>query len=305
MSILGGKSSDSSGAIRDVENGAQLASSLCSGDLIGRDTPKVVAVVGGMSALDLVDRAESEGADILEIRCDLFENNHDVRGIKNTVRAVAGQTTLPLLITTRRLEEGGLYYSFDGSEKRRYEIFNSAMEYVDLVDIELTAEIRDKVISKAREFDVIPIVSHHNFYSTPRLDELREKAKEAYDTDADIVKIATMADHKKDVITLLKLLLEFNDKYKNKSIAAISMSDIGRVSRLVFPIFGSCLTYAYVSDDGPNAPGQLSVSKVREFIDEHKTEIRKVNGDLPIIRKAIEKNISPFSTEKLEAMLKV
>lgn len=266
------------------------------------EKPKIVAVVGGNNAIALAARAKREGADILEIRTDLFNNGYDVSRIVSTFRSVKKKTSLPLLITIRRLEEGGLYYAFKNSEKKRLKIFRSVMDYVSAVDIELTSEIRDDVIGNARKHNVVPIVSHHDFYKTPSLTDLRKIVKEAYEVDSEIVKIATMANDKDDVVNLFRLLLEFNGKY-DKPITVIAMSRIGAVSRIAFPLFGSSLTYGFLSKDKANAPGQLTVKILRDFINKHKDEIPKIRSKLPRIRMGIENGIYPISKEKLAAMI--
>ena len=43
------------------------------------------------------------------------------------------------------------------------------------------------------------------------------------------------------------------------------MGGLGAISRLVFPIAGSLLTYAHVGR--PTAPGQLTVAELRPLLD--------------------------------------
>jgi len=268
---------------------------------IGRE-PKIVAVIGGPKVLSLANEAEREEADILEIRTDLFNNGYNVSKIVKTFQQVKKETSLPLLITIRRLEEGGLYYRFQKSEEKRFRIFRSVMGLVDAVDIELTAKIRDRVIEEARKRDVTPIVSYHDFYKTPSLAKLREFADQAHELDSKIIKIATMANSKEDVIELFRFLLEAYEKY-DKPITAISMSNIGSVSRIAFPFYGSCLTYGHVSKDKANAPGQLTVKMLRDFLDEHKDKILKIRIKLPMVQNALEINIFPVSERRLVAMI--
>ena len=57
-------------------------------------------------------------------------------------------------------------------------------------------------------------------------------------------------------------LMTFAYSCTYQPLVSISLGRAGTVSRILAPLFGSCLTYAYV--DSPVAPGQLNVSQLRE-----------------------------------------
>ena len=269
--------------------------------MIGKE-PKIVGVIGGKKALELVQYAENEDADLLEIRVDSFDTI-DPREIAKIFQQVKQKTNVPLIATIRRLKEGGSYYKSQGSEQKRLEIFHRIMEYVDALDIELSAtEILDPVIKEGKEQGIAIITSHHDFYRTPSMEEFEKIIEDAYEKDGDIIKISTTALSKKDIITSLKILLKLV-KGGNKPSTVISMSEIGTISRLIFPLYGSCLTYGFLSDDSPSAPGQVTTKNMHAYINEYKDIIPKNMGNLPMIYAAIEKNLYPFKEKELVALL--
>jgi 3-dehydroquinate dehydratase-1 len=70
------------------------------------------------------------------------------------------------------------------------------------------------------------------------------------------VKIAVMAEDREDLIRLLTFTL----RHRDEGIITMSMGDRGLPSRVFTPLFGSLITYGYVSH--PSSPGQLSVSEL-------------------------------------------
>jgi 3-dehydroquinate dehydratase I len=232
-------------------------------------TPKIAVNVSGETALRKAKAAEQQNANILEVRCDLFDN-FDPDYIVQTFQDLREITKLPLLATMRQawVSDEGKEYKFAGSEGDRLEIFKRIMPYVDAVDIELKSKIRERILDEAEKYGKPVIISHHDFQKTGSLDELKKIVDEAFRTRGNIIKISTMACSREDVVTSLRLLLSYteNDKCENKPIAVISMGKLGQVSRIAFPLFGSCLTYAHLDEDITyKAPGQIDVGNIRQF----------------------------------------
>jgi 3-dehydroquinate dehydratase-1 len=55
------------------------------------------------------------------------------------------------------------------------------------------------------------------------------------------------------------------NKNKDKNIVAISMGEIGKITRVAGFIFGSLITYTYIGQSF--APGQIEVRKLNELIE--------------------------------------
>jgi 3-dehydroquinate dehydratase I len=189
-----------------------------------------------------------EGADLVEIRMDLVE------GDPLQALGLWQSSGLPLIATNRMGAEGG---AFQGSEEERAKLLIEASAYADFLDIELRAKSRRWLVDK---LDLPVIISYHDFQGTPEPADLRSLVKEMADAGAFISKIAVTPRSLRDNLTLLHLLLE-----AETPLCIIAMGDLGRHLRAVAPIYGSALTYGYISS--PTAPGQMSVSDLRHALD--------------------------------------
>ncbi len=74
---------------------------------------------------------------------------------------------------------------------------------------------------------------------------------------AAIAKIAVTPTCMRDNLEIIGLLLE-----AKIPLCAIAMGQIGRHLRAVAPLYGSVLTYGYVSE--AVAPGQMSIAELRQ-----------------------------------------
>ncbi len=206
--------------------------------------PRIVAVLGKNALKDVRQASE---ADMLEVRLDLVEGDP-----LEVMRSIRSATSLPLIATNRWRAEGGL---FRGTEKERIDLLCQASEYADFVDIELRAELKDELMGR---IDKPAIVSYHDFTRMPSPEELRSTLFEISETGASIAKIAVTPGFLGDNLTLLELLLK-----ANTPLCVIAMGELGRHMRAIAPIYGSVLTYGYVSE--ATAPGQMTVSELKQL----------------------------------------
>jgi 3-dehydroquinate dehydratase-1 len=206
--------------------------------------PRIVAVLGKNA---LKDARQASEADMLEVRLDLVEGDP-----LEVMRSIRSAMNLPLIATNRWRAEGGL---FRGTEKERIDLLCQASEYADFVDIELRAELKDELMGR---IDKPTIVSYHDFTRMPSPEELRSTLFEISETGASIAKIAVTPGFLGDNLTLLELLLK-----ANTPLCVIAMGELGRHMRAIAPIYGSVLTYGYVSE--ATAPGQMTVSELKQM----------------------------------------
>jgi 3-dehydroquinate dehydratase / shikimate dehydrogenase len=157
----------------------------------------------------------------------------------------------PLLITCRRREDGGRW---DRTESERLMILRTAIASgVDFVDLE--ADIAEEI---PRYGSTKRIISLHNFDYTPEnLEEIHETLARM---DADIVKIATMANSFADCIRMMQLV-------RNASIptVGICMGEIGMVTRILALRFGAPFTFCAMSSDRKLAPGQIAFDLMKDI----------------------------------------
>lgn len=185
-----------------------------------------------------------QGAKLVELRLDFISTRI------NLSRLLADRPT-PVIVTYRREADGG---KFTGSEEKRMTMLREAIAFgADYVDIE--EDIADKV---PRYGKTKRVISYHNFRHTPKdLEEIHARMSEL---DADVVKIATMAQSPNDNLRMLELV-------QSASVPTVGMcmGDIGTPSRLLSAKFGSPWTYATFHHERALAPGQLSFQQMTEI----------------------------------------
>jgi len=195
-------------------------------------------------------------ADILELRIDQIKN----LGLEGLLRRKRGK----VLVTNRRKDEGG---GFSGTERERVDLLKEAVALgADYVDIEVRT---DKPLIKELSAEIGNhhgrarwIVSHHNFSGTPSQRVLRRRLDECNGTGADIVKIVTYANNAEDNLRLLGLIPYA--RRRGVEIIAFCMGEMGRISRIMAPLLGSCFSYVSLGKGAESAPGQLTVEEIRQ-----------------------------------------
>lgn len=182
-----------------------------------------------------------QGAQLVELRLDYINSRVNIHRLLK-------DRPCPVVITVRREQDGGKY---TGDEEARLKLLREAIvngvEYVDLED-DVAAKIPRYGKTKR-------IVSHHNFRNTP--DNLRELHSHMKSLDADIVKIATMANQPHDNLRVLEMMQE-----SDVPTIGMCMGDIGTPSRILGPKFGAPFTYATFHHERALAPGQLSYEQM-------------------------------------------
>ena len=167
----------------------------------------------------------------------------------------------PCIVTNRRKEEGGRY---KGDEKSRRGILREAVLLgFEFVDLELASgrSAMDEVMGKQTQTRLI--LSHHDFFETPSLKELRGLCRRMMRHGADIIKIVTSARSWEDnlrVLSLIPYALE-----KKQKIVALCMGDKGKMSRVFAPLMGAAWTYAPLTSNRASAPGQLTAPELKEI----------------------------------------
>jgi 3-dehydroquinate dehydratase / shikimate dehydrogenase len=182
-----------------------------------------------------------QGAELVELRLDYISSRVNIqRLLKDRPCAT--------VITVRREQDGGKY---TGSEEARLIMLREAIANgVEWVDLE------DDIAGKIPRFGKTKrIISYHSFRNTP--DNLRELHSRMKTLDADIVKIATMANQPHDNLRVLEMMQE-----SDCPTIGMCMGDIGTPSRILGPKFGAPFTYATFHHERALAPGQLSYDQM-------------------------------------------
>ncbi|MDD1748305.1 MAG: type I 3-dehydroquinate dehydratase [Methanothrix sp.] len=207
---------------------------------------RIVAVLGKDAEKDVLAAGE---ADMIELRLDLLAGDDPLQ----TIKAIRKATAKPIIATARLKTEGGM---FQGSEVERIDLLIRAASYADYVDVELLADQRDGAIARIKK---PVIVSYHDFQGMPTELELAGIYQEMKKTKAAIAKIAVTPQSLQDNLRILQFLLDA-ELAADMPLCMIAMGGLGRHLRAVAPLYGSALTYGFVTQS--TAPGQMSLAQL-------------------------------------------
>lgn len=234
---------------------------------IGEGIPKICVSLMGRAKSDIIKEANALiglPVDLAEWRLDRFEAALDHEAVCAALEELdkaAGH--MPLLAAYRRTGGYGEKLSV-GAYRALYEAILKT-EKADLIDVELSIgenEVRE-LVSQAHAAGAGVVVSSHDFEKTPPREELEERFDQMRKLGADIAKIGVMPSSPKDVLNLLAAGEAANSQ-PGCPIVAISMADMGRVSRLACQITGSAITFA--SAGAASAPGQIDAVELRRML---------------------------------------
>lgn len=183
------------------------------------------------------------GIRLVELRLDYIQGNVQVKRLLQ-------ERPCPAIITCRRAVDGGRW---ERSEEERLLILRTAIvEGADYVDLE------DDIAAKVPRYGATKrIVSHHDFQKTPP--DLATLHRRLSEMGADVVKIATMANHPLDNLRMLEMV-----RSSKVPTVGICMGDIGVPSRVLAGRTGAPFTFATFHDDRVLAPGQIGWRQMRD-----------------------------------------
>jgi 3-dehydroquinate dehydratase-1 len=219
-----------------------------------RGNPQVVAAVHSPGALRCARKIRPGEVDFLEIRVDNFADDPSI------LPPVVPRLRLPLIITVRHPAEGGAH---DLSFSRRRELYARYLPYAEFIDVELRSwEKMGATIAAARAAGVRVIASAHDFRGTPSTDRLQQFIDRAHAAEADVCKLASVAETPAALGQLLGTLA----RPQPLPLSVMGMGRFGKISRLLFAQAGSVLNYGYL--DRPNANGQWEARLLKKRLAE-------------------------------------
>ena len=168
---------------------------------------------------------------------------------------------LPILATFRTKNEGG---ALELGEDEYLDLIATVVtnRLGDAVDIELfhnEERVKD-LVKQAHNYNVVVIMSNHDFEKVPAKDVIEFRLKKMADLGADVPKLACMPPSADDVLTLLSVTNEAH-KALPTPIITMAMADLDKVSQIAGQVFGSCLSFGAIAK--PSAPAQLSIEDLR------------------------------------------
>jgi len=212
------------------------------------------------SYLNLLQSAKNMGSDIAEFRIDYFKNI-----TAEVLNNVISESELPLIVTNRNREDGGM---FSSGEEVRLELLETAIEskpsFVD-IEVAIDREKRDNIIQKARINDVGIICSYHDFRHTPTQNEIFEIYSDINETGANVAKMVFTPVTDKDIRNILYVTERFSN---NEMLFTIfGMRQKGQITRMLTPLLGACLTYCSLYNNPNNNLGQADLQSTRKYFD--------------------------------------
>jgi len=184
------------------------------------------------------------GVRLVELRLDYVQGEVNVRRLLK-------DRPCPVIVTCRRKSDGGRW---EHSEEARLTLLRTAIvEGADYVDLE------DDVAAAVPRYGATKrIVSHHDFQKTPA--DLTLLHKRLASMNADVVKIATMANHPIDNLRMLQMV-----HASKLPTIGICMGDIGVPTRILGGRAGAPFTFATFNEDRVLAPGQIGWRQMRDM----------------------------------------
>ncbi len=203
-----------------------------------------------------------QGAQLVELRLDYLNGQVNLQ-------RVLGDRPTPVIVTLRRNQDGG---KWPGTEDARQLLLRTAIvQGVEYVDLEEDVAAKIPRYGKTKR-----IISLHDFRKTP--DDLPAIHARLKALDADIVKLATLANDPHDNLRMLQLVAG-----ADVPTVGICMGEMGIPTRVLCGKYGSPFTYATFHQERSLAPGQLSFQQMQDLYryDEinAETEVYGVMGD--------------------------
>lgn len=212
-----------------------------------------------------------QGVKLVELRLDYI-------GRAINLKRLVDERPGPVVVTARRRDDGGRWLK---TEEERLMLLRSAIATgVEFVDIE--ADVASMI---PRYGSTKRIISYHDMAETP--DNLEELHAAMAAEDADIVKIATMANTFSDCVRMLHLA-------RNAKVPtiAICMGEMGMLTRILANRFGAPFTFATFSEDKKMAPGQLNYRDMERIY--HYDDINKDTELFGVIADPVGHSYSPL-----------
>jgi 3-dehydroquinate dehydratase type I len=199
-------------------------------------------------ALRLIEKAEAAHADFIEIRLDrledCLENNHGLADL-----AAHGKT--PKIATDKASRT---------EMEHRQMLLSAAKSGFEYVDVELSTPQLESLVRELKALGAKPIVSFHKFDGSLSISELNSVLEKEISSGAEVCKIVTTAKQTVDNLTSLNFTSAASSKTK---LVCFCMGELGKMSRLLSPLFGGFFTFASLERGSETASGQMTIQEMK------------------------------------------
>jgi 3-dehydroquinate dehydratase type I len=195
-------------------------------------------------AIRLVKKAREAKVNFIEIRLDDLARN-------SKLEELTAHIEIPLIAADR---------SNKNEIERQATLLNAAKSGFAYVDTDLSSPKLQNFVNQTKALGTKCIVSFHDFGKTPSTLELNRILEREVSSGADVCKIVTTANRMEDNLTLLQFI-QAAPVWKKP--VCFAMGQLGKMARLLSPVFGSFFTFASLERGAETAPGQMTVQELR------------------------------------------
>ncbi len=201
--------------------------------------------------LNLIEKAEKAQADLVEVRLDCLEETLSLQDLTKS-------TDLPLIAANRLQTEKGY---FIGTETERQQtLLDAAKNGFEYADVDISSPKYKEAIATLTLLGAKPVASYHKYDGALTVSAMEKILDEQITSGANICKIVTTARQIEDNLPTLNFISWASSKAK---LVCFCMGELGKVSRLLSPLFGAYFTFASLEQGSETAAGQMSVEEMR------------------------------------------
>jgi 3-dehydroquinate dehydratase type I len=200
-------------------------------------------------AEDLLLSAQIAGAEMIELWCDRI----DLEDAKKLIVV----SELPIIVNLKDESEQGY---FEGTIYDRIKILEQLIDQgAHLMDIPFVPELNSIDLER---FGGKIILSHHDFTTTPSLDDIEDLIDQMLVLKPAVIKLAFTVNQEIDLMNLFKLQTNRRDLW-GKCIV-LGMGQKGMVTRMMSSMFKHPFTFACIDKYSKTAPGQMTIEQLRK-----------------------------------------
>ena len=203
-----------------------------------------------LEAISLLEEAEDLHLDLIEVRLDHLQSTTRLNELANH-----GNTPKIAAILSSNSKENANITGLV-QQKLLLEAAKSGFEYVD---IGLYSPKLEDFVKELKMLGCKPIVSFHDFCNSLPLSDLESILEKEISSGAEVCKIVTTANQIADNLIILNFISQKSTKI---NLVCFCMGELGRISRLLSPLYGSYFTFASLKKGFETANGQLSVQEM-------------------------------------------
>jgi 3-dehydroquinate dehydratase type I len=199
-------------------------------------------------ALQLIEKAEAAHPDFIEVRLDRLEDcleNH--LGLADL--AAHGKT--PKIATDK---------SSRPETEQRQMLLSAAKSGFEYADAELSTPQLEDLVKELKALGTKPIVSFHKFDGSSDISELNSVLEREISSGAAVCKIVVTAKRIEDNLTTLNFISAGSSKAK---LVCFCIGPLGKISRLLSPLFGGFFTFASLEQGSETATGQMTIQEMK------------------------------------------